>query len=133
MATSSPLSRRTARCTWRKRGATEWLGVDFGEDPLAALLAVYGVERGENLVEGERVDVRLEMRELLAVFGRENLGARRKRLADLDEARAELLEHGTQLDGGYALEGMIAAHDAQELAQAREAGAARQPELLFAD
>ena len=79
----------------------------------------------------DRINVRLEMRELLAVFGRKNLGARRKRLADLDEAWAELLEHGTQRDGGYALEGMIAAHDAQELAQAREAGTARQPELLL--
>ena len=114
-----------------ERGAAEWLGVDFGEDLLAPLLAVDGVKRGEHLVEGKWIDVHLEMRELLAIFGRENLGTRRERLPNLDEARAELLEHGTQLDGGDALEGMVAAHDAQQLAQARETGAARQSELLL--
>ena len=44
----------------RKRSAAKGRGVDFREDLLATLLAIDGVERGEHLVEGKRIDVRLK-------------------------------------------------------------------------
>ena len=63
----------------------------------------YMVSSGENLVEGERVDVRLEMRELLAVFGRENLERVESVWPDLDEAQAEPRAWNAAR-WGYALE-----------------------------
>lgn len=100
----------------RKRSTAEGRGVDFREDLLAAFFAIDGVERREDFVEGERVTVHLELRKLLAVCGWQYFGACRERLPDLDEARTELLEHGAHFDGANALEGMVAAYDAQQLA-----------------
>src|SRR3954466_2153223 len=105
----------------RDRSRGERLGVEL-DDGVAEVLAHDPLD----LRERERRHLVDELRELLDVDVWEQVGARRKQLAELEERRAELLQRAAELD--RALAGRRPrpgdaelAQDAHELAPARDA------------
>lgn len=87
----------------RKRSAAKRRRIDVRKQ-LVARIAVNVVDGGQYLVERKRIAFHLKLRQLVAVRLRQYLGARRKRLPDLDEARAQVLQHGAELLGREAFE-----------------------------
>ena len=88
----------------RKRGAVDLADrrrgyrgrVEVGEELLDAQLELLADDTLD-VVVGDRTDVVLELLQLEHDVGRDDVGAGREQLAELDEGRAELVEHLTQV------------------------------------
>ena len=113
-----------------KRRTAKRLRVDLDEDFLATA-AEFLVERREHLIERQRIAFRLELGEFLAKHLGKDFRARRERLADLYEARAQVLEHRAELFGREALEGTMLADDADDFAHAAATGLGVEPETAL--
>ena len=78
------------------RGGGDRGRVEVGEELLDAQLEVLADDALDVLVR-DRADVVLELLQLDHDVGRDDVGARREELAELDEGRAELVEHLAQV------------------------------------
>ena len=101
----------------RQRSAAQGLGVDRPEYPAAAI-TVHGIERRHHLLEGQRRGVGLQMRKLVAVSLRQDLGARGQNLPDLHEGRAQVFQDRTEFGRAHAILHIVLADDAKDLAHA---------------
>ena len=93
-----------------QRGASQRRGID-GVEHVALRVAVDVVERLEDGLERQRVALHLQLRQLVAVRLRQNLRARRQRLADLHEAGAQVLQHGAKGLGRETLQEVVLPQD----------------------
>jgi hypothetical protein len=78
------------------RGSRDRDRVEVGEELLDAQLELLADDALDVLVR-DRADVVLELLELDHDVGWDDVGARRQELAELDEGRAELVEHLAQV------------------------------------
>ena len=74
------------------RGRRHRLFLELEEEPLQRLVEVL-LNDAPHLAEGERLDIVLQPAQLADHVGRKHVRSHRKQLTELDEGRAELLEH----------------------------------------
>jgi hypothetical protein len=101
----------------RDRRAAQGRVVELAEQ-LVHRAAELLLHAGAHVGGGHRGDVGAQLREGVAVLGRQDVGMGRRDLAELDERRAEVLEYRDGLLWGEPLGYAMALEDAQDLAQA---------------
>ena len=114
----------------RERCAAERAGVD-GLEQLVAPAAEFRVERRDDLLERQRIAFRLQLGELVAERLREDFRTRGKRLPDLHEARAQVLERGAELFGREPARRLVLPKKGKDFAHAAATGLRIEPEAAL--
>ena len=86
---------------------------------LVPLTVVLLLHNGEDDGEGEGARTRLQFHQLVAVFGREKVGAHAHDLPELHKGGTEILEDGAQLRRGQTMHDVVAAQNGHHFAQAQ--------------
>ena len=105
-------------CAVRLRDArgSERCTVDFAKH-LVPVFIVFLLDDGEDDGEGEGVRTRLELHQLVTVFGRQKVRAHTHDLPELYKGGTKILEDSAQLRGRQSVHNIVAAQDGDHLAQ----------------
>ena len=85
---------------------------------LTVFLAVNGTKSDQDLLERQRIALRLKFGKLLAICLGQDLGPGRQRLANFHEAGAKLLERGAKLLRGELIQELVLMQNGSDLAHA---------------